>query len=108
VRVLKVIKPASSAEIVVPAEYKTVSKQVQTNKESLEWREVLCDVNMTRELVTELQRKLRKEGYFDSPVDGIYQQLTQNSVNRFAQNSGLPFGSNYIAMEVANALGLSY
>lgn len=108
VRVLKVIKPASSTEIVVPAEYKTISKQIQTSAESLEWREVLCDVNMTRKLVTELQRKLHKEGYFDSPVDGIYQQLTQNGVNRFAKSSGLPFGSNYIALEVANALGLSY
>ena len=108
VRKLKVIKPASSYEVVVPAEYKTVSRRVKTSDEKLEWREVLCDINMTRELVTELQQKLHQAGYFDSPVDGIYQQLTQNGVNRFARNNGLPFGSNYIALEVANALGLSY
>ncbi|MEE9447369.1 MAG: peptidoglycan-binding domain-containing protein [Arenicellales bacterium] len=108
VQKLELVRPGQTREITIPAEYETITRRTQTSAESLEWREVLCDVNMTTQLVMELQRRLNTEGYFDSPVDGIYQQLTQNGVNRYAKNNGLPFGSNYIALEVANALSLSY
>ncbi len=108
VQKLELVKPGETKEIVVPAEYETISKKVQTGTESQEWREALCEVNMTRQVVSELQQILHTEGYFDSAVDGIYQRLTQIAVNRYAKNNGLPFGSNYIPLEVANALGLNY
>ncbi len=108
VRVLKQVQPASTFEIEIPAEYDTITHEVKASDELIEWREVLCDVNMTNNLVSELQRALHREGYFDSPVDGIYRELTQRGVNRYARSTNLPFGSNYVTLEVANALGLSY
>ncbi len=108
VRVQKIATPGKASRTVIPAKYDTVSKRMKVTDERLEWREVLCDVNMTRTLVSELQRALHKAGYFDSPVDGIYAQLTQRGVNRFARAKGLPVGRNYIALEVADALGVRY
>jgi len=107
VRVQKIAMPGKTSRTVIPAEYQTVSKRIKVTDERLEWREVLCEVNMTKPLVTELQRALHSAGYFDSPVDGIYAQLTQRGVNRFARAKGLPVGRNYIALDVADALGIS-
>ncbi len=108
VRKLKMVKPGESIEIKIPAEYKTITKRVKISDESLEWREVLCESDLTLEFVKSLQQKLHQEGYFDSPVDGIYQRLTQNGINRYAENNGLPYGSDYLTVEIASALGLSY
>jgi peptidoglycan hydrolase-like protein with peptidoglycan-binding domain len=108
VRTLKLVTPSGTQEVTIPAEYETITKRIKTSDESLEWREVFCDADMTSGFVSELQNRLRAEGYFDSPVDGIYQRLTQNGINRYAKNNGLPFGADFITLEVANALGLSY
>jgi len=108
VRKLHMVKPGESIEVKVPAEYKTITKRVKVGDQSLEWREVLCESDLTPQFVQALQRKLLQEGYFDSPVDGIYQRLTQNGINRYAENNGLPYGSDYLTVEIANALGLSY
>jgi len=108
VRKLEMIKPGESIEVKIPAEYKTITKRVKISEDSLEWREVLCENDLTVEFVKTLQQRLLQEGYFDSPVDGIYQQLTQNGINRYAQNNGLPYGNDYLTLEIANALGLSY
>lgn len=108
VRKLEMIKPGKSIEVKIPAEYKTITKRVKISEESLEWREVLCESDLTIEFVKTLQQQLLQEGYFDSPVDGIYQQLTQNGINRYAQNNGLPYSNDYSTLEIANALGLSY
>ena len=108
VRKLEMIKPGASIEVKIPAEYKTITNRVKISEETLEWREVLCEVNLTIEFVKTLQQRLLQEGYFDSPVDGIYQQLTQNGINRYARNNGLPSGNDYLTLEIANALELSY
>ena len=76
--------------------------------EHMRWREVICEAGLTREFVSELQLTLHKEGYFDSPVYDIYQRLTQNGINRFAKNKGLPFGSNLMTLEVVSALDIFY
>jgi hypothetical protein len=108
VRTLKMVKPGETREVTIPAEYQTITRRVKTSDESLEWREVICEADLTREFVSELQRTLHKEGYFDSPVDGIYQRLTQNGINRFAKNNGLPFGRDFMTLEVVSALGIFY
>lgn len=108
VRTLKMVKPGESHEVTIPAEYETITKRVKTSDESLEWRGVVCDADLTTDFVKELQAALVKEGYFDSEIDGLYQHRTQKGINRFANNNGLPSGSDFITLEVANALGLSF
>lgn len=108
VRSLKMVKTGETREITIPAEYETITRRIKTSDESLEWREVVCDANMTVDFVSNLQRALHKEGYFDSPVDGIYQRLTQNGINRYARNNNMPFGNDFITLEVISALGISY
>jgi hypothetical protein len=105
VRVQKMIEPARERRVEVPAEYQTITRTAKLSNEELVWREVLCDVNMTAEVVTSMQRRLKQTGHYDGRVDGIFGPLTLRAANSFAKARKLPVGANYIAVETAEALG---
>ena len=93
----------------VPAEYETVTRQVQVEEERLDWREVLCEVNLTTDTVRRLQLALSRKGYDAGPADGILGSQTLRAANAYAKRNGLPYGANYIAIDgegTAEDLGL--
>lgn len=107
IQVTKLVAPASERRIEIPAEYDQVTKRVMVSNEKLQWREVLCQVNLTDTNVRRLQTALTEKGYRSGPVDGVLGEKTLRGANKFAQDNGLPYGSNYIAIEVAEELGLN-
>lgn len=106
VRVQKLIEPAREQAIDVPAQYETVSKRAKLTDEKLAWREVLCDVNMTADLVRTLQTRLSRSGHYGGRVDGLFGPKTIRAVNSYAKAKKLPVGTNYISTETAAALGV--
>ncbi len=100
-------QPPSERRIPIPAEYETVTKRAKVTDELLEWREVLCDVNLTNSTVRQLQSSLSDKGYYKGPVDGIIGVMTLGASNAYAKAKGLAQGDNYIPMEVAKSLGVS-
>ncbi len=104
----KVVRPASERRIEIPAEYTTVTKREKISEEVLDWREVVCDVNLNRNNVTDLQAALRDAGYYKGPVDGIIGPMTLTAANSYAKANNLPTGSNYIAINTTKALGLNF
>ena len=106
IEVQKIVTPARERRIEIPAEYAEVTKRTQVGADRLEWREVLCQVNMTDANVRTLQIALRDKGYNPGPIDGVLGNETLKSANQYAKSAGLPYGSNYIAIETAEKLGL--
>jgi hypothetical protein len=106
VRVQKLIEPAQEREIKIPPLYETVAKRVKVEDEKLAWREVLCDVNMTSDVVRTIQAKLSQAGHYRGNVDGKFGPMTIRAVNSFAKAKDLPVGTNYVATETAKALGV--
>ncbi|MGI9493511.1 MAG: peptidoglycan-binding domain-containing protein [Geminicoccaceae bacterium] len=51
VKVQRLVEPAREQKIEMPAEYETITRKTKTSEESLVWREVLCEVNMTNEII---------------------------------------------------------
>jgi peptidoglycan hydrolase-like protein with peptidoglycan-binding domain len=100
-------KPASTHKVQIPAEYANVTKTAKVSEGRLEWRSVLCQVNMTKPNVTKLQNALQRAGYYKGPIDGIIGPQTLGASNAYAKHKGLPTGSNYIATTVASSLGLT-
>ncbi len=90
----------------IPAVYDTVTKRSKVSEEELVWREVLCDVNVTRDVVSTLQTKLKDAGHYSNVIDGIWGADTQKGINSFSVAEGLPTGTNYIPLETASALGI--
>jgi len=108
VTVTKVVQPAAERRVEIPAEYDTVTKRITVGEERVEWRRVVCDVNLTPSNIRTLQTALRDGGHYSGPIDGILGRQTLAGANAYAISEGLPTGSNYIAIQVAEQLGLSY
>ncbi len=106
VKTTVLVEPAKERRIPIPAEYETVSKTAKVTDEVLEWREVLCDVNLTAANVRAIQTALKDAGHYNGPIDGIIGPMTLAGAKSYANAKGLPSGSNYIPVEVTKSLGL--
>lgn len=99
--VQKLIKPASERRIVVPARTKTVTSQNQIEPSKLEWRKVLCEINMTPRTITALQLALQREGYNPGPIDGIVGRTTMEAIEQFQIDEGIDRrGITYEALQL--------
>jgi len=105
VKVQRLVEPAREQKIEVPAQYETISRKAKLSDEKLVWREVLCDVNMTKDVIQAMQDRLGRSGHYGGRVDGIFGPKTLRAVNSYAKAKDLPVGINYIAIETAEALG---
>ena len=58
VKVRKMATPPQERRIEIPAEYQNLSKTEQISDGQLEWRRVLCQTNMTRDITSRIQSAL--------------------------------------------------
>lgn len=107
VTVTKLVSPATENRVAIPAAYENVTRNEKVSDERMEWRQVLCEVNMTKSNVMALQRALAEKGYYKAGVDGIIGGQTLNAARSFALDNNLPAGSNYVPIEVVEKLDLS-
>jgi peptidoglycan hydrolase-like protein with peptidoglycan-binding domain len=92
VKVRKLVAKAAEKRSQIPAEYKTVSKRNKVSDERLEWRQVLCETNMTKDVIVRLQQALQQAGYRPGPADGVMGGATLRAVDAFQQDKDLPRG----------------
>jgi hypothetical protein len=92
VKVRKLVAKAEEKRTKIPAEFKMVTKRTKVSDERLEWRQVLCETNMTKEVIVRLQEALDKAGYRPGAADGIMGGATLRAVDAFQQDQGLPRG----------------
>jgi len=105
IEVTEVARPASQRAIEIPARYENVSRQELVSDSKVEWREILCDTNMTAGKITEIQRALKAKGFNPGPVDGNIGSETMTAVNAFQRSKGLPV-DKYLNMATVRALGV--
>jgi hypothetical protein len=112
---MKLVQPASERRIAIPEQTEQVTTTEKTSEEFLEWRPVLCEINMTPQNVSSLQAALNKTGCCkcgpnrnECQVDGIMGRCTLDAARCYANQKGLPSGDKYITIEVVRALGLKF
>lgn len=105
VKVRKLVSPAQEKRIAVPEEKQKVSKRVKLSDDKLEWRQVLCETNMSRDLITRIQRALLQAGHNPGPIDGNVGQATLRAAEKYQVEKGLPRGG--LTMATLKALGVS-
>ena len=109
VKVRKLVEPAHERRIPIPEEVTTRSVKEKVSDARIEWRPVLCKVNMTRENVSAMQAALNTKAVGRTcKVDGIMGPCTLDIARRFAIANGLAWGQNYVTMDVIRELGLSF
>lgn len=106
VTVTKMTQPPQERRSTIPETYQTVTKTVKVSEGRMEWREILCDTNMTRGKVTQIQQALATKGYNPGPIDGVIGWETMRAVNAFQKKAGLPV-SRYVTVKTAEALGVN-
>ncbi len=97
--------PAKERRIKIPAKYATVTKRKLVKDGMMDWREILCDTNMTRDRITSIQRALKSAGHNPGEIDGVIGADTMRAVNAFQRQKGLPV-DRYLNIATVNALGV--
>lgn len=105
IQVTEEASPASQRAVEIPARYKNVSRQEMVAPAKVEWREILCETNMTTGKITQIQRALKAKGYNPGPIDGNIGSETMSAVNAFQRAKGLPV-DKYLSMATVRALGV--
>ncbi|MCL1141123.1 peptidoglycan-binding domain-containing protein [Shewanella gaetbuli] len=104
VKIDKLVNPAQEKRIDIPAEYETVTLNKVSKNGFMEWRPILCETNMTRSIIMDIQQALASKGYNPGKVDGVFGHDTIKAVNAFQKDNNLPT-DQYINMETIKALG---
>jgi len=106
VTIRKQVKPASERRIAIPEEYGTVTRQEQASAGAMQWMSVLCQKNMTRTKVQEIQRALQKAGHYRGPIDGVVGAGTITAIQSYQSAKGL-VKTSMITIETVKALGVN-
>jgi len=104
ISVRKVATEPATKEINIPSVVKTLSTQVKVSEERLVWRSVLCETNMTRRVITDLQNALKTAGFDPGPVDGQVGAKTLRAIDDYQRANGMERGG--LTMTTLEALGV--
>jgi len=104
IRVNKMVTPPQERRIEIPAEYQTVRKTSLASEGGMEWRPVLCETNMSRDVIVRVQRALQAAGHSPGPIDGVYGQQTRAAVRSYQQSKGLATGG--LTLNTLKKLGI--
>ena len=104
VKVRKLVKPAEEKRTKIPEEYKEVSKRTKVSDERLEWRQVLCETNITKDIVSSVQQALIDAGFNPGAADGVIGGATLRAVDDYQRTKGLPRGG--LTIRTLESLGV--
>jgi outer membrane murein-binding lipoprotein Lpp len=106
IKVKTLVSSASEKRTKIPAVYKTITRQELVADGSMEWRSILCETNMTRSRIKDIQSALKEKGYNPGPIDGVVGSETISAMNKFQKANKLPI-DRYLNVESIRALGVS-
>ncbi len=104
VKVSRLLTPASERRIPIPEKTKVVSKRIEIEPSRLEWRAVLCETNMTDDIVTNLQNALKREGFDPGTIDGVMGSQTELAVEEYQLKNNLDRGG--LTYQTLKSLGI--
>ena len=105
VKVRKMTAPPQEQRTPVAEEYQTVKKTVKTDDGRMEWRRIMCETNVTNDVVSRIQTKLQQAGYDPGPIDGILGRQTGAAVKSYQRDNRLAEGG--LTYETVKKLGVS-
>lgn len=99
------VEAARQNKIDIPATYKSVMRKVLVKKGGFqEWKEVLCEQDLSEKKILAIQIALQREGYNVGELDNQMGAKTKQALIQFQQDKGLPVGN--LNVETMKALGV--
>lgn len=99
------VEPEKTVTNKIPAVYKVVKKKVKITDEKVELRPVICERNITADLIYKLQTALAGRGYDIGLIDGQFGKRTADAVYSFQKSKGIE--SSGITFDTLQALNIS-
>jgi len=103
-KVRKLVTDSKEVRTKIPEETNTVTKRVQVANSRLEWRSVLCETNMSRDVIAQVQQSLTSAGFDVGPADGVIGRQTLLAVDAYQRRKGLATGG--LTMDTLKSLGV--
>ena len=105
VSVVELLQDSASASVPLAAVSSKLEKRTKISDARFEWQPILCETNMTKDVVARLQQSLKDNGYTVGSIDGILGRGTYRAIERYQGDKNLSRGG--ITMETIKALGVS-
>lgn len=102
--VSELVAPPQARKVEIPAETVSVNVQKYEGKPRIVARQAVCDRDLTRDMVRELQEKLAALGYEPGELDGLPGPNTMSALSAYQVDHGLASGA--ITIETMEHLGL--
>ncbi len=71
-----------------------------------EWKETLCENQITKDFITKLQTSLKAENFYSAEVTSTMDSRTKAALTEFQRANSLPVGQ--LDLETLDALGISF
>lgn len=105
VKVRNLVAEPQERRIPIPAEYQTVAKTEKIAEGHMEWRRILCETNVSTDVITKVQMALQRTGYNPGPIDGMLGWQTNGALKSYQQKKGLAVGE--LTYETIESLGVN-
>ncbi|MEM6646593.1 MAG: peptidoglycan-binding domain-containing protein [Bacteroidota bacterium] len=93
--------------VTIPAEFEEVTEQTLVSEGQMQWVGVLCEINVTRDKIREIQQALRTNGAYSGAIDGVYGTGTATAIAAYQRTNNLSTGVG-LTLETLDRLGVSY
>jgi len=104
VKVRNLVSAPKEHRIAIPAEYQTVAKTEKVTEGQMEWRQILCETNVSTDVITKVQAALQRAGHNPGPIDGVIGYQTRDAMKSYQQKKGLAVGE--LTYETIKSLGV--
>ena len=104
VKVQKLVSEARETRTPVEAQYKMIDKRKKLADSHLGWERILCQTNMTKDVIKKIQTALNEKSYAVGKPDGILGRGTRNAIERYQKDNALSTGG--ITYETLGSLNI--
>ena len=87
-----VAAPATTRKICIPAEYEDVQRTVLVCRTAIKWEHIVCEEKLTADTVNKVKVALATAGYTPGPLDGTLAAADWNALTQFQKNNRIGVG----------------
>ena len=104
VKIKNIVQPASERRVAIPATYKTVTKKRKVAEGYAKWVPIVCKSGMTTTTIRKVQQALKREGFYNGPIDGVWGAASRSATRSYQKSNRLPVAG--LSVATMQALGV--
>ncbi len=105
IKVKKLVEEAKEIKTPIEAVYKEIQKKEKIAEAHQSWERILCQTNMNKDVILQIQNALKAKNYNPGKIDGVLGRDTRVALDKYQRDNSLATGG--ITYESLNALGIN-